>query len=325
MDSDLIAKILTAWGAYSGLTRTLIVGACAATAAAVVLWPWAIIQMGKDSPEAGGTTVTNNVTNTVTNSVTVSMETHNHYHLGDVIPPDAPPAQGWARKLQLGNRTTVEASTREEMDFGSVETKTVAEVSDTGEVTALFRFINILEGGSWDLNSWTVLRDAGGQEVPLAARFAAGAFGDRLAFADDIICVGLASRQSNSDMTRLNNLSYGRALTLARAVTQSNVMQHPQVLWVMHMGGATTPQPIGSPSEPGQRVAVIIGVQRANKDVSLHRDIADVIARAELTATKLTDYVGAADADKRLRLAAPEVFRQPTTTAQPTAPPGVGE
>ncbi len=116
--------------------------------------------MNQDKPDTDKVVITN----TVTSNVTVNMETHNHYHLGDVIPPDAPPAQGWVRTLQQGKRTTVEASTREEMDFGSVETKTVAEVSPTGQVTALFRFINILEGGSWDLNSWTVLRDAGGRK-----------------------------------------------------------------------------------------------------------------------------------------------------------------
>lgn len=320
MDPDTIAKFFANFAAYSGLTKALFGGAVAATVATFALWPWAIYQMNQDKPDTDKVVITN----TVTSNVTVNMETHNHYHLGDVIPPDAPPAQGWVRTLQQGKRTTVEASTREEMDFGSVETKTVAEVSPTGEVTALFRFINILEGGSWDLNSWTVLRDAGGQEVPLADRFKAGAFGDRLQFADDIVCVGLSSRQAKSDDTRLNNLSYGRALTLARAIIRSEVMHHPQALYLLHLGGAIAPQPIGSPSEPGQRVAVIIGVQRANKDATLSRDIVDVVARAELTATKLTDYVGAAEADKRLRLAAPEVFRAPST-ASPSAPAGVGE
>jgi hypothetical protein len=320
MDSETLAKIAATWAAYSGLTRALIVGASLTSLATVGLWTWAWTRMNAEAPDAGGTTITN----TVTNNITVNQETHNHYHLGDIIPADAPLATGWTRQLQHDGRTTVEAVGREEMDFGSIETKTVAEVSPTGQVTALFRFINILEGGSWDLNSWTVLRDAGGQEVPLVDRFKAGAFGDRLQFADDIVCVGLSSRQAASDETRLNNLSYGRALTLARAITQADVMHHPQALYLLHLGGATTPQPIGSPSEPGQRVAVIIGVQRANKDATLSRDIVDVVARAELTATKLTDYVGATDADKRLRLAAPEVFRAPTT-ARPTAPPGVGE
>jgi hypothetical protein len=215
---------------------------------------------------------------------------------------------------------TVENTSREEMDLGAVEMKTVAQLSESGKVIALFRFINILEGGSWDINSWTVLRDAGGIEVPLVARLTAGQFKDRLEFADDVVCVGLSSRQKESDATYLDNLSYSRAVTLARAVVRSNVMHHPQSLYTLHLGGAKDATPIGSPSEPGQRTAVIVGVQRANKDTVLARDISDVVARAELTSTKLTDYVGATDPANRLHLAAPDAFQEPSASNKPAAP-----
>ncbi len=317
MDLDLIAKICATWNMYSLPTRALIGCSIIATVLTSGLWYFTHKQMDKDS-RGPATTI---ITNTVTKNFTVSMETHNHYHIGDIVSPDASPAEGWVRKLQQGNRTTVESSTREELDFGTIETKTVAEISETGRITALFRFINILEGGSWDVNSSTVLRDAGGQEVPLVARFQAGQFSDRLQFADDIICVGLSSRQPNSDSKYLDSLSYERALTLGRAVVQADVMHHPQTIYTLHLGGTKIANPLGSPSEPGQRAAVVIGVQRLNKDAVLTTDIADVVARAELSATSLTDYLGASEAAKRLRLGAPIIFQAPSAVgATLTAP-----
>lgn len=309
METGTAVDAFSGWASFSLLTKWAIVLAVLASVLAFGLWVWAGVRMKEDSDKAA----------IPASNVTI-IEQHNHFHIGDRIAVADPLPMGWTRKMSVDGRTTVEVATREEMDLGAVEMKTVAEVAADGEITALFRFINILEGGSWDVNSWTVLRDAGGQEVPLVARFKAGQFGDRLQFADDIICVGLSSKQQNSDADYLTNLSYQRAMTLGRAVVKGDVVQHPQTIYTLHLGGARVTTPLGAPSEPGQRAAVIIGVQRANKDAVLSRDIGDVVARAELTTTKLTDYEGADDPDKRLRLGAPDVFKDPPPTTKPTGP-----
>lgn len=69
-------------------------------------------------------------------------------------------------------------------------------------------------------------------------------------------------------------------MTLGRAIVMAGLVQNPQSIYTLHLGGARVTAPLGSPPEPGQRADNIIGVQRANMDAVLARDIAGVVTRA---------------------------------------------
>lgn len=310
MDASESTKIILGWANYSTLTKVVTVGVWILVALAFIAQFWSSYLRGRDDEKAaekirdGYESRLQTQLEAINGKLDAALKLHDAVHVGDKIGPDTQLPDGWSKKVTVGGRTTVEATTTDSLDLAHVEMKSVGVLADDGSIDVLFRFISILDGGIWEPHTCRLMRDGVTGDANILDMLRRAKFAERLNFANDVIAVGTASRQADVVEPALK-LSEQRADALAKAITDANVLHHPQALYVLPLGGSKTVLPLGAPSEANHRSALVIGVKKKSTDIALSTIIDDVIIRASLRNVSLGDFTESQNAKTRLGIYLP--------------------
>jgi hypothetical protein len=179
--------------------------------------------------------------------------------------------------------------------------KTVGVLDDAGKVEVLFRTIAIVQSNRWRTNTCLLEGEKEADGDALEAIFRTGHFAERLAFADDVLSVGIASRQSTTRREDLLALTQKRARRLSSALLGSDSFRHPQALYDLPLGGSKDEFKAPSVEEADYRTVLVLGVKKASTDTSIYSIIDAVVARAEVRGIRLISFREAEYAKMRLK------------------------
>tara|TARA_R110001606_G_scaffold395550_1_gene568004 strand:- start:94 stop:1041 length:948 start_codon:yes stop_codon:yes gene_type:complete len=236
----------------------------------------------------------------------VSIEVHNHYPPGKKLAADEDLAEGW-EKFAYNGRDFVRRIDNEIMDLGTVKVTTVAVLDHKGVVQWRYRIFSMIEGAAWDIDSWTVFRNADGEELSLEELLKNKRIREQIDASDIVFALGLASNLKDETVTENLVLARKRAEWLAMSVARFSAVSGAH-RWSANMGGdpgeetihgkvymvplgeANEETELGDPNEPLQRAAVIVGVDINKKDPDLAEMLSFVVAPEVSATTDLSNY-----------------------------------
>jgi len=302
MDATESAKMLVGWDIYGPWTKFFVVAApvlFGLTFIASITAAFLTAADQKTEADRANAAFEERL-NQRFNKLESLLQTHNAIAVGTTVNPESLPP-GWAKKVTTGTTATVEATTQETLDFGPVEMKTVGVLNEAGTVDVLFRTIAIVQSNRWQSNTCLLEGEKAEKGDALEAIFRTGHFAERLEFADDVLAVGIASRQSTTRRETLMTLTQQRAQRLSSALLTANVIHHPQALYDLPLGGSKDEFNVQAPDEADYRTVLVIGVKKASTDISIYSIIDEVVARGEFRGIGLSYFREAALAKNLLQ------------------------
>jgi hypothetical protein len=96
-----------------------------------------------------------------------------------------------------------------------------------------------------------------------------------------------------------------RAQKLSSALRRASVIQHPQGLYDLPLGGSKDEHNVPTLAEANYRLVVVIGVKKASTDTSLYSIIDEIVARVEFRGIGLSYLIESANAKNLLKLSVP--------------------
>lgn len=297
-------EVLANWGSYSLKTQFVTIAAAMLFLVSVGLGWWSHYLRSVDlkaSVEAGKLSVN------VDASSNMRIEVHNYYPPGEKVPANDRLAEGWERSVYNG-REFLRRVDAEIVDLGAVKVTTIAVLDDDQIVRWRYRIFSIIEGAAWDLKSWTVFRNADGEELPLDVLLTHKRIKEQIDFSDIVFSIGLASNLEGETADENLVLARKRAEWLAMAIAKFSMVAGKH-RWAAGMGGtpgensihgkvfmvplgeANIETELGDPKEPFQRAAIVVGVDIAERDPDIAEVLSFVVAPEVSATTDLSDYM----------------------------------
>ncbi|WP_291042087.1 hypothetical protein [Hyphomonas sp.] len=250
-------------------------------------------------------------------SSSTRIEIHNYYAPGERVPTNEKLADGWERSV-YNEREFLRRVDNEIIDLGAVKVTTIAVLNDDQIVEWRYRIFSIIEGAAWDLDSWTVFRNADGDELSLEVLLNHKRIKEQIDVSDIVFSIGLASNLKGQTAGENLVLAGQRAEWLAMAIAKFSMVSGKH-RWGASMGGtpaensihgkvfmvplgeANKETELGDPDEPFQRAAIVVGVDIAERDPDLSEVLSFVVAPGVSITTDLSDYMLSRDPTKLMR------------------------
>jgi len=296
-------EILANWGAYSFKTQIVTIAAGILLLMSFGLG-WLSHYLRVVDQKAWADTSGPSVS--VDASSNTRIEIHNYYPPGKRVPDGEGLADGWERSFYSG-REFLRRVDDEIIDLGTVKVTTIALLDENQVVQWRYRIFSMIEGAAWDLRSWTVFRNADGEEISLESLLKNERIKEQINYSDIVFSIGLASNLKGETAAENLVLARKRAEWLAMAIAKFSRVSGTH-RWNVGMGGnpgdnsiygrvymvplgeANKQTEIGDPNEPFQRAAIVIGVDIAKEDPDFDELLSFVLAPNVSITTNLSDY-----------------------------------